>query len=171
MNELKNKLSKDLLESGAIKFGDFVLTSGKKSNYYVDIKDAATKPETLAAITEIFAGMTSKNKLAAVELGAVPMLVATAVAKSVPYVILRKERKHGTKKLTIGEVYPGETVEIIEDVVTTGGSVLKAARYLRESGAVVKDVYCVVDREEGARELLQENDLKLHPIIRISELM
>lgn len=171
MDQLKEKISKELLDSGAIKFGDFVLTSGKKSKYYVDIKDSATNPETLGNIARYFSEMTSKVKLAGVELGAVPLLVATAVTKGVPYLIIRKERKHGTGKLTIGEVSPGETVEIIEDVVTTGGSVLKAAKYLRENGAVVKDVYCVVDREEGGVELLKENDLQLHPIIRISELM
>lgn len=171
MDALREKLSKELLESGAIKFGDFVLTSGKKSRYYVDIKDAATDPEILGLIAEVFASMTSDNKLAGVELGAVPLLVATAVTKKVPYLIIRKERKHGTGKLTIGEVEPGETIEIIEDVVTTGGSVLKAASYLRENGANVSDVYCVVDREEGGKELLKDNGLNLHPIIRISEMM
>lgn len=171
MDNMKEKLSSELLKTGAIKFGDFVLTSGKKSGYYVDIKDSATNPEVLELISGIFAGMTSKNKLAGVELGAVPLLVATAVSKGVPYIIIRKERKHGTGKLTIGEIDQGETVEIIEDVVTTGNSVLKAANYLRENGAVVSDVFCVVDREEGGKELLEENGLSLHPIIRISELM
>ncbi len=171
MDELAGKLSTELLESGAIKFGDFTLTSGRKSKYYVDIKDAATRPELLGLIAEIFAGKTSKTKLAGVELGAVPILVATAVAKNVPYLIIRKERKHGTGKLTIGEIEPGETIEIIEDVVTTGGSVLKAAKYLRENGAIVQDAHCVVDREEGGVELLKENGIALHPIIRISEIM
>lgn len=171
MDELAGKLSRELLESGAIKFGDFTLTSGKKSKYYVDIKDAATRPETLGLIAKIFAGMASETKLAGVELGAVPLLVATAVAKNVPYLIIRKERKHGTGKLTIGEIVPGETIEIIEDVVTTGGSVLRAAEYLRENGAKVSDAYCVVDREEGGMDLLRENGIALHPVIRISEIM
>lgn len=171
MDKATEKLSRELLESGAIKFGDFTLTSGKKSKYYVDIKDAATKPELLGLISGIFAKMTTDTKLAGVELGAVPILVATAVAKNVPYLIIRKERKHGTGKLTIGEIEKGETIGIIEDVVTTGGSVLKAAKYLRENGAQVSDAYCVVDREEGGVELLKENGLNLHPIIRISEIM
>ncbi len=171
MEELNRKLSEKLLEKGAIKFGDFVLTSGKHSKFYVDIKDAATDPEVLGLISEIFTRAIGKTKIAGVELGAVPLLVATAVRKELPYLIIRKERKHGTGKLTIGEVEKGEEIEILEDVVTTGGSIMKAVNYLRENGAVVKKAYCVVDREEGGRELLESNNIQLVPLIRISEIM
>lgn len=171
MDELADKLSKELLRLGAIKFGDFTLTSGKKSKYYVDVKDAATHPDVLGMISRLFSRKISGTKIAGVELGAVPLLVATAMEKKVDYVIIRKERKHGTNKLMVGEITPGEKVEIIEDVVTTGNSVLKAASYLRENGAVVERAFCVVDREEGGRELLGENGLTLYPLIRISEIM
>lgn len=171
MDELAEKLSKELLESGAIKFGDFTLTSGKKSKYYVDVKDASTHPDTLKLVAGIFSSKISGCKIAGVELGAVPILVATALDRNVDYIIIRKERKHGTNKLMVGEVSPGEKVEIIEDVVTTGNSVLKAANYLRENGAVVERVFCVVDREEGGRDLLRENGIELTPIIKISEIM
>ena len=171
MEELNRKLSGILLEKGAIKFGDFVLTSGKRSRYYVDIKDAATDPDVLGLISELFTGAIGKKKIAGVELGAVPLLVATAIRKGLPYIIIRKERKHGTGKLTIGEVEKGEEIEILEDVVTTGGSIMKAVNYLRECGAIVKKAYCVVDREEGGRELLESNNVQLVPLIRISEIM
>lgn len=171
MNGKTEELSRHLLESGAIKFGDFVLTSGRKSKYYVDIKDVATKPAVLELIADIFSDMVSGTTIAGVELGAVPLLVATSLRRKIPYIIIRKERKHGTGKLTIGDVVPGETVEVIEDVVTTGNSVLKAATYLRENGANVSKAFCVVDREEGGKELLKENNLNLTPIIRISEIM
>lgn len=171
MEELNKKLSQKLLESGAIKFGDFLLTSGKRSKYYVDIKDAATNPEILSLISKIFISRIGNHKIAGVELGAVPLLVATAVLKGLPYIIIRKERKHGTGKLTIGEITHGEEIEIIEDVVTTGGSILKAVNYLRENGAIVNRAYCVVDREEGGKELLEANNVTLEPLIRISEIM
>ena len=171
MEGLNKKLSEKLLKSGAIKFGDFVLTSGKHSKYYVDIKDAATDPEILGLISEIFTNSIGSHKIAGVELGAVPLLVATAVRKGVPYLIIRKERKHGTGKLTIGEIFNGEEIEIIEDVVTTGGSIMKAVNYLRENGAKVNRAFCVVDREEGGRELLETNGVELTPLIRISEIM
>lgn len=171
MEELCRKLSEKLLSAGAIKFGDFVLTSGKHSRYYVDIKDAATDPETLDLISQIFSDRIGLNRIAGVELGAVPLLVATAVKKGLPYIIIRKERKHGTGRLTIGELTGGEEVEIIEDVVTTGGSVMKAVNYLRENGAKVSRAHCVVDREEGGKELLASNRVELVPLIRISEIM
>ncbi|MCL5783626.1 MAG: orotate phosphoribosyltransferase [Candidatus Thermoplasmatota archaeon] len=170
MDEKRQKLSKVLLETGAVKFGDFLLTSGKKSSYYVDIKDAATDPSTLGLIAELFTGMLEEKKIAGVELGAVPLLVATALKAGIPYVIIRKERKHGTGKLTIGE-YGDEGIDIIEDVVTTGNSILKAVNYLRENGASVSRAFCVVDRQEGGAELLRENGVDLRPILSISELM
>lgn len=158
-----------LLEAGAIKFGEFVLTSGRKSSYYVDIKDAATEPGILDEISTELASRVTLQKIAGMELGAVPITVATAVKKGIPYLVLRKERAHGTKKLIIGNLSKGEEVELVEDVVTTGGSLLKAATLIRENGGVVKRAICVVDREEGGKELLRENGIELVPVVRISE--
>ncbi|MCL4336382.1 MAG: orotate phosphoribosyltransferase [Candidatus Thermoplasmatota archaeon] len=169
MDEKRQKLSKVLLETGAVKFGDFLLTSGKRSSYYVDIKNTATDPATLSLIADMFTGMLKGKKIAGVELGAVPLLVATALKAGIPYVIIRKERKHGTGKLTIGE-FGEEDIDIIEDVVTTGNSILKAVNYLRENGARVSRAFCVVDREEGGKELLRENGVDLRSILTISEL-
>lgn len=158
-----------LVEAGAIKFGDFVLTSGKRSTYYVDIKDAATDPEILEEISSGLASLVSAKKVAGMELGAVPITVATAVRMRIPYIVLRKERNHGTKKLVIGYLSSGEEVELIEDVVTTGGSLLKAANLIRENGGIVRRAICVVDREEGGSEMLMENGIELVPLVRISE--
>ena len=170
MESRKEFLRKKLLELGAVKFGEFVLTSGKKSDYYVDIKDAATDPHVVEAIGEIFSKMVAAKVIAGMELGAVPLLVSTSLSGKIRYVIIRKERKHGTGKLNIGEIVPDERVDIIEDVVTTGNSVLKAVNFIRESGGIATRAYCVVDREEGGKELLSENGVELHPIFRISEL-
>lgn len=158
-----------LVELGAIKFGDFTLTSGKKSNYYVDIKDAATDPDTLGEISLELSKRVTAGKIAGMELGAVPITVATAVRLNLPYLVLRKERSHGTKKLVIGNLKPGEEVELIEDVITTGGSLLKAARLVRENGGVVKRAIVVVDREEGGKEMLLENGIELEAVVKISE--
>lgn len=158
-----------LVELEAIKFGDFTLTSGKKSNYYVDIKDAATDPDTLREISGELASRVTAGKIAGMELGAVPITVATAVRLNLPYLVLRKERSHGTKKLVIGYLEQGEEVELIEDVITTGGSLLKAAKLVRENGGVVKRAIVVVDREEGGREMLLENGIELEAVVKISE--
>ena len=158
-----------LLKSGAIKFGDFVLASGKRSNYYVDIKESMTEPGALKEVAELISKKLSSGIIAGVELGAVPLVVAVAVLYSKKYIIIRKERPHGTKSLLIGQAPYGGSADIIEDVVTTGGSVLRAAEILKESGLKVSRVICVVDREEGGRENLAEAGIELIPLLRISE--
>lgn len=162
-------LKERLVEAGAIKFGDFVLTSGKKSNYYVDIKDAATDPGILEEIAFELSSRVQMKKIAGMELGAVPITVATAVRLKIPYLVLRKERSHGTKKLIIGQLSEGEEIELIEDVVTTGGSLLKAAKLVRDNGGVVKRAIVVVDREEGGREMLEDNGIELVSVVKMSE--
>ncbi|WP_393971500.1 orotate phosphoribosyltransferase [Oxyplasma meridianum] len=160
-----------LLKCGAIKTGDFTLTSGKKSKYYVDIKESATDPAILAEIAAKFASLIKSEIIGGMELGAVPLTVATALETGKRYVIIRKERSHGTKKLLIGTFKPGEIIDLLEDVVTTGGSVLKAAQTLRDAGAVVERSICVVDREEGAWDMLKENGIELISMVKISEIL
>lgn len=170
MENRKDQLRDALINKGAIRFGEFTLTSGRKSDYYVDIKDAVTDPDILQAIGQLFAGMVVERVIAGMELGAVPLLVSTSLAAKIRYIIIRKERKHGTGKLNIGEVTPNESVDIIEDVVTTGNSVLKSANFIREMGGVVRRAFCVVDREEGGKDLLRENGIALTSMFTISEI-
>jgi orotate phosphoribosyltransferase len=165
-------LKDSLIAAKAVKFGDFTLTSGKKSNYYVDMKTpVANSPALLRELSEELATRVYAKTIAGVELGAVPLLIATAVKLGIPYAIIRKEaREHGVKDPVVGSISSGETVDIIEDVVTTGGSVLRAAKLLRERGVIVNRVICVVDREEGGAALLMENGIELVPIVKVSEI-
>lgn len=163
-------LRDELVENGAIKYGTFTLTSGRQSNFYVDIKECMTLPDLLRETAELLAAKVKSDIVAGVELGAVPLLVAVSLLVRKPYIIIRKEREHGTKSLLIGRTPPGNTVDIIEDVVTTGGSVLRAARMLSDAGLKATRVICVVDREEGAKDALAENNISLEPLIRISEI-
>jgi orotate phosphoribosyltransferase len=158
-----------LLKSGAIKFGDFVLTSGKRSNYYVDIKETMTDPTALKEVAELISKNLTSDVIAGVELGAVPLVVAVALLSGKRYIIIRKDRPHGTKSLLIGQAPSGSGVNIIEDVVTTGGSVLRAAEILKESGLKVSRVVCVVDREEGGKENLAKAGIELISLLKISE--
>lgn len=160
------------IQSGMIKFGDFTLTSGKESTYYVDIKEACTDPATLSEICGDLAKKTIYGTIAGMELGAVPLIVGISLQTGKPYIIIRKgERDHGTKKLIIGSMTPGNKIDLIEDVVTTGNSLLKTAQVLRENGAIVDHAVCVVDRESGGKELLKENGIKLESVAKISELL
>ena len=161
-----------LTECGAIKFGKFILTSGKESSYYIDIKAASTRPRILRRIAEEMARHVDGTRLAGMELGAVPIAAAVALQTDLPFCILRKKpREHGTGSQIEGEVRPGETVTVVEDVATTGGSIVQSVKLLRAAGGVVKRAIVVVDREEGAAEALKAEDVELVALVKRSRLM
>ncbi|MDI3497237.1 orotate phosphoribosyltransferase [Archaeoglobus sp.] len=174
---LADALVRRMIEVGALKFGDFVLSSGKRSRVYVDVKLASTFPDILEMISE---GMAAKlkdlefDRIACVELGGVPIAVALSLKMKKPLVIFRKEKKdYGVKGDRIGEVKKGEKVVVVEDVITTGSSALSAARRVEESGASVAAIIAVVDREESGRNfmsLLKLSDLiEAHDSIQPTE--
>jgi orotate phosphoribosyltransferase len=166
-------LKDSLKECGAFQIGEFILTSGKKSNFYVDIKRASTNPKILAEIARCMAKyLKEEEKIAGMELGAIPLVVALSLETDLPYLIIRKgERKHGTGKLVEGDLQKEDKIILVEDVTTTGSSLLRAAEIIREEGGKVERALVVVDREEGAYELLKENGLELIPLVKVSEMM
>ncbi len=170
-------LADALKECGAIKLGDFTLASGKKSGYYVDIKKAITNPELLkliaCRISETMKLHSIKaNYVGGVALGGVPIAVSVSLETGLPLLMIRKEVKdYGTKGQIVGEIVPGREVVLVEDVTTTGGSVIKAVRALRENGIVIHHVITVVDREEGALKTMASDDVELIPLVRMSELL
>ncbi len=160
-----------LKDHGAIEFGDFVLASGARSTYYLDIKTAITDPALLGRIGREFAGRFTFDVVAGVAVGAVPLAVATSLAAGKPYAIIRKEEKaHGKSGVIIGDV-KGKAVLLVEDVTTSGGSALYGARVLRDAGAEVVAVGVVVDRESGATEVFAGEGLSLIPLATVSEIM
>jgi len=167
-------LKESLIECGAIKFGHFKLTSGKESNYYVDIKQASTNPKVLKEIAAEMAKLAEDNDydlIAGMELGAVPLAVALALETKKPYLIIRKDKPtHGTGKQVVGNAKAGQRVLIVEDVATTGGSVVKAINAIQEEGLTIDKILVVVDREEGAQENLKDFNIPLVPLVRASEL-
>src|SRR5712691_11822740 len=158
---------------GALQIGTFTLASGKMSSFYIDIKKAVTRPDLLATIAkELEPYARGASRIAGVELGAVPIAVALSLVSGKPYVMVRKATKeHGTKHEFEGELNRGDVVLFVEDVVTTGGTLRGAIERLREHGAVIEDCVCVVDREEGGAILLAEVGVRLHALLRASELV
>jgi len=156
-----------LQECGAIKFGDFTLASGKKSRYYVDVKKAVTKPEMLEVICkrvacEIVSHDLEADYVACVELGAVPIGVILSSWTGSPLIIIRKEQKdYGLKDRIVGDIEKGKVALFLEDVTSTGGSVVSGVKVLRDEGLIVKTVISVVDRDEGAEDELGEEGLNL----------
>ncbi|MCI4362949.1 MAG: orotate phosphoribosyltransferase [Thermoplasmata archaeon] len=172
MNDLSSEVRATLLASGAVKFGEFTLTSGKRSDVYVDVKQAWTNPERLALLARALAQRVGEERfLAGMELGAVPLVVATALETHLPFVVIRKAaREHGTGKRVEGAIAPGARGLLLEDVVTTGGSVAASVEILRAEGAVVDRVVAVIDREEGARERLAPLGVRLEALATLGEL-
>ena len=172
---MKEELIKMFFTENAILFGRFVLTSGKESSYYINVKRLSTNPKALRLIAKLMAEKAHKagvsfDRVAGPELGAVPIATALALETGKPLVIVRKKPKsHGTGSQIEGEVKPGDRILLVEDVTTTGGSVLKAAEVLEREGAEVAAISVVVDREEGARERIGEKYLFL-PLVTVSEL-
>jgi len=165
-------LKQKLLDCQAVKFGNFTLTSGKKSKFYVDMKLASTDPEILQCIAKEFAKHISKDVdfIAGMELGAVPLAVALSLETGIPYSMIRKSvRKHGTGSRIEGPSV-GKAV-LVDDVATTGGSNIESLESLIEEGVDVLQVMVVVDREEGAAEKITPFDLDYISLIKISDLV
>ena len=169
----KETLVQLLKECGAIQFGRFVLTSGAISDYYIDIKKLSTNPMSLKKIAKAMAEyVEGYDLLAGMELGAVPLVVALSLETNIPYVIIRKEkREHGTSKQIEGGEVKGKKVLIIEDVTTSGGSVVKTIKIIRENQGIVDEVLAVVDRGSGAEEKLKNADVNFIPLLSVSDIL
>lgn len=172
-----SEISRALEECGALQFGEFTLASGAKSSYYINIKKASTNPRVLYLISQLMAEkMQAENirpdRIAGIVLGSIPLAAALSMATGIPYVMVRKEQKdHGTKELIEGDLNPGEKVLVIEDVITTAGSSVKAIAVLRENGAVVSEIMSVVDREGGGKENLAEIGVSLLSLVKGSDMV
>lgn len=139
--------------------GEFTLRSGRKSNYYLDKYRFETQPDVLIALGKLFAERVTPivDRIAGAELGAVPLAAVTAIYSNKPCVFVRNQKKdYGTAKQIEGVLHEGETVLIVEDVLTTGGQVLEAAKSLESLGAKIDRIIAVIDRQEGARENIEK---------------
>jgi orotate phosphoribosyltransferase len=169
----KQDLIKLLKECGAIKFGRFVLTSGAVSDYYIDIKKASTNPKILSKIAIAMAEYAQGYDLiAGMELGAVPLITALSLQTNIPFVIIRKEkREHGTSKQIEGDDLKDKRVLVIEDVTTSGNSVIKTVNVIRQNHGKVDEVIVVVDRDSGAEKKLQKIDINFIPLLSVNEIL
>ena len=166
-----------LLREHALLEGDFVLRSGRRSNYYLDKYRFETRPDLLRELGQRIASRVAvaapdAKRLAGPELGAVALAASAALSGSLPFLIVRKEAKgYGTERRIEGEFEPGEEVCLVEDIVTTGGASEQAVDALREAGLVCRTAVCVVDREEGGADTLARKAVRLVPIFRASDIV
>ncbi|GBD07672.1 Orotate phosphoribosyltransferase [bacterium HR21] len=157
----------------AYRRGDFQLRSGHRSHEYVDKYQFEAVPQLLQALGQELARLlpAETEVLAGMELGGIPLAVATAFASGLPCVFVRKEPKpYGTRRQTEGTDVTGRRVVLLEDVVTTGGQALAAVEVLRREGADVRAVLCVVDRQQGAAERLRALGIPFRALFTLAEL-
>ncbi len=157
----------------ALLHGSFTLRSGRQSSYYLDKYLFETQPDVLAALAERFArhAATDVDRLAGAELGGIPLVTATALATGKPTVLIRNQKKdYGTARQLEGRLEPGDRVMIVEDVATSGGQVLEAAKILTDAGATVALIVAAIDRQEGARENIEAAGYRFESLLTKTDL-
>ncbi len=166
------ELIRALLDAEAVRFGEFTLASGERSDVYIDVKRAWPDPARLDLLAQALAARVGPvDRLAGMELGAVPLVVATALRTRLPYAILRKTAKeHGTRQPFEGAIPPESRVLLIEDVSTTGGSMVRSVEIVRAAGGRVERALVIVDRESGATERLGAVGVRLEALVTMAQL-
>ncbi len=167
-----------LHQKGIIKFGNFTLASGKKSSYYVDLRLVPSYPHQFRTMIKYLqnniaesVGLDSFDSLVSVPTGGLVIASALAIETVKPLIYVRSNPKeYGTSKSVEGQIQEGMKVVMIDDVATTGGSVVNAIKSLKEVNITIEDAYVIVNRMEGADEALKELGVKLHSITNIIQI-
>ncbi len=149
----------DAVAAAALLRGDFTLRSGRKSKYYLDKYLFEAQPAILGELGRRFAkrALPDTTRVAGAELGGVALAAAASLAGGLPFVIIRNAKKdYGTQKMYEGRIEAGDRILLLEDIATTGGQVLEAAKVLSEAGATVTRIVATIDRQEGARENIEK---------------
>lgn len=171
----REKLILDLFDKGCVKFGTFTLASGKLSPIYIDLRRVVSFPTLFSSVVDATVDELQHQRfdlVAGVPYAALPISAVTALKLEKPLIYPRKEvKEHGTGQKVEGVFKPGQRVILLEDVITTGGSLLKAAEAMRVSGLVVEDAVVLVDRKQGGADTMAEHDIRIHPVLDIFEIM
>lgn len=177
---MKNRLRSLLLEKSVVRGREFKLASGKTSDFYVDARVTTLDAEGATLCGRIFFEMLSAFQVDAVggySIGADPIVSAIAVIsyqekKPLPAFIIRKEEKsHGTRKMIEGNFRSGMRVALFDDVITSGGSIIKGARQVEAEGGKVEVIMAVLDREEGGREAIESHGYRFMSIFTKKDLL
>lgn len=166
-----------LVRNESIKFGDYTLTSGKKSPYYIDLRQTISSPITMDWISNSLAriiineiGKDKVDKILGVPTAGVPFATMVSQKLALPLIYYRKARKeHGVRKKIEGSVERNDRVLIVDDLITTGESVIDAAEAVREQGGIATELVVLLDREQGGSERLRKAYVEPHILFRVSE--
>jgi uridine monophosphate synthetase len=171
----RESLVTGLYDLGAVQFGEFTLKSGEKSPIYLDLRLLISRPATLRRVANTLQSFASKltfDRIAGIPMSGLPIAVALSLAMDRPMVYARPEiKKHGTGREIEGECKAGETVLLIDDVISGGHSKAEAAAVLEGAGLKIADMLVVVDREMGGVQQMAERGYTVHPVLTLSEIL
>lgn len=164
-----------LYNIGAIRFGDFTLKSGEQSKIYIDLRQIISYPDILRAVSEIIWQQMSGYPLdviCGVPYTALPIATCISLQQNIPMVMRRKEKKaYGTKQCIEGAFKTGQKCIIIEDIITTGSSIIETADDLEVAGLKVKEIAVLIDREQGGALNLQQKHYILHAAFTLKDIL
>jgi len=175
---IKVEICKILNKIGALQFGAFKLTSGKISPYYIDLRIVPSFPGAFQKVCNFYVdfikaeiGAKNLERIAGIPVAGIPFASLIAYNLKKPFLYIRKGvRLHGRQRRIEGILTPGDHVLIIDDLITTGLSLRKAAKAITAEGGVVNHAVVLLDREEGGKEKLGKSGIKLHALLKISEI-
>jgi orotate phosphoribosyltransferase len=175
---IKVEICRILNKIGALQFGAFKLSSGKISPYYIDLRIVPSFSDAFHKVCHFYVnfikdeiGVRNFERIAGIPVAGIPFASLIAYNLKKPFLYIRKGvRLHGRQKRIEGILAPGDRILIIDDLITTGLSLRKAAKAITAEGGVVTDALVLLDREEGGREKLDKSGIKLHALLNISEI-
>jgi orotate phosphoribosyltransferase len=175
---VKLEICKILNKIGALQFGAFKLTSGKISPYYIDLRVVPSFPDAFQKVCDFYVGFIRNDigvknfeRMAGIPVAGIPFASLVAYSLQKPFLYVRKGvRLHGRQRRIEGILAPGDRVLLIDDLITTGLSLRKAAKALIAEGGVVTSAVVLLDREEGGKEKLEKTGINLHALLTMSEI-
>jgi len=173
----KTELSRILHKIGAIKFGTFKLTSGRTSPYYIDLRIVPSFPDAFQRVCDLYIKLAEQelgagnfDRIAGIPTAGIPFASLIAYHMKKPFLYIRpRARLHGRERRIEGIIMPGNRVLLVDDLITTGLSLTKAAKAIRAEGGVITDALVLLDREESGEERLRRDNIRLHYLLTARE--
>jgi orotate phosphoribosyltransferase len=174
---MKNEICKIINKTGALQFGVYKLANGRTSPYYIDLRIVPSFPDAFQKICDLYSNFIKDNiglerfdRIAGIPVAGIPFASQVAYTLKKPFLYVPKAVKlHGRKRRVEGILISGERVLIIDDLITTGLTLRKAAKAIKDEGGVVNDAVVLLDREEGGKRELERDGIKLRALIKVSE--
>jgi orotate phosphoribosyltransferase len=178
VEDKKGKMANIIFKIDAVKFGVFKLSSGKPSPYYIDLRLIPSFPDAFREICDYYAeyitrqiGLKNFDRIAGVPIAGIPFASQIAYNLKKPFLYVRKGvRLHGRERRVEGILVSGDRVLLVDDLITTGLTLKKAAKAVRAEGGVVTDAVAFLDREEGGKYMLEKIGIKLNALLKVNEI-